>query len=82
MTIVFDGFSDRKFMSINQIYQFSRTMTLIHNFLNILVEEGSLDVLDYLLETLPIVKTSCYSIVIERTTIFFHPPLLGVLGNF
>jgi len=50
--------------------------------LNFLVEEGSLDVLDYLLETLPIVETSCHSIVIERTTTFFHPLLLGVLGNF
>ena len=82
MTIVFDGFSGRKFVSINSIHQFSRTTTLIHNFLNILVEEESLDVLDYLLETLPIVETSCHSIVIERMITFFHPPLLGVLGNF
>jgi len=79
---VFDGFSSREFASINPIHQFPRTTTLIHNFLNFLVEEGSLDVLDYLLETLPIVETSCHSIVIERMTTFFHPPLLGVLGNF
>ena len=79
---MFDGFSGREFASTNPIHQFPRTMTLIHNFLNFIIKEGSLDVLDYLLETLPIVETSCCSIVIERIIIFFCPPLLGVLGNF
>jgi len=79
---VFDSFGGREFVFTNPIHQFPRTMTLIHNFLNFLVEEGSLDIFDYLLETLPIVETSCYSIVIERMTTFFHSPLLGVLGKF
>ena len=82
MIIVFDGFDSRKFASTNLIHQFPRTTTFIHNFLNFCVKEGSLDVLNYLLETLPIVKTSCRSIVIERMTTFFHLPLLGMFGNF
>jgi len=79
---VFDGFDGRKFASTNPIYQFPRTTTFIHNFLNFHVKEESLDILNYLLETLPIVKTSCYSIVIERPTTFFCPPLVGMFGNF
>ena len=79
---MFDGFDGRKFVSTNPIHQFPRTMTFICNFLNFRVKEGSLDILNYLLETLPIVKTSCHSIVIERMTTFFHPPLVGMFGNF
>ena len=79
---MFDGFSGREFASTNPIHQFPRTMTLIRNFLNFIVKEESLDVLDYLLETLPIVETSYYSIVIKRMITVFCPPLLGVLGNF
>ena len=82
MIIVFDGFDSRKFASTNPIHQFPRTMIFIHNFLNFCVKEGSLDVLNYLFETFPIVKTSCHSIVIERPTTFFYPPLFGMFGNF
>ena len=80
--IVFDGFGGRKFVSTNPIHQFLRATTFIHSFLNFCVKEESLDVLNYLLEALPTVKTSCHSIIIERMTIFFHPPLLGMFGNF
>jgi len=45
------------------------------------VEESSLDILNYLLEVLPIIKTSCRSIVIERTAAFISPPLLGMFGK-
>jgi len=72
--IVFDGFDSRKFTSTNLIHQFPRTTTFIHNFLNFCVKEGSLDVLNYLLETLPIVETSCHSIVIEKTVTSYYNP--------
>ena len=82
MIIVFDGFNSRKFASTNPIHQFPRTTTFIRNFLNFRVKKGSLDVLNYLFETLSIVETSCHSIVIERITTFFCPPLLAMFGNF
>ena len=78
---MFDGFDGRKFVSTNPIHQFPRTITFIRNFLNFHVKEGSLDILNYLLETLSIVETSCHSIVIERTTTFFCPPLVGMFGD-
>ena len=65
---MFDGFDGRKFVFTNPIHQFPRTITFVYNFLNFRIKEGSLDVLNYLLETLPIVETSCRSIVIGRTT--------------
>ena len=79
---MFDGFDGRKFASTNPIHQFPRTMTFIRNFLNFCVKEGSLDVLNYLFETFPIVKTSCHSIVIEKPTTFFCPLLFRIFGNF
>ena len=82
MIIVFDGFGGRKFASTNPIYQFLRITTFIHSFLNFCIKERSLDVLNYFLEALPTVKTSCYFIIIERITTFFCPPLLGIFGNF
>ena len=79
---MFDGFNGRKFASTNPIHQFPRTTTFICNFLNFCVKEGFLNILNYLLETLPIIETSCRSIIIERPTIFFCPPLVGMFGNF
>jgi len=45
------------------------------------VEESSLDVFNYLFEVLPIIETSCHSIVIERMAAFISPPLLGMFGK-
>ena len=80
-TIIFDGFDGWKFASANPIYQFPRAMTFVGNFLDFCVEESSLDVLNYLFEVLPIIETSCCSIVIERMAAFISPPLLGMFGK-
>jgi len=57
MAIVFDGLDGGKFPFINPVHQLSWTMTLIRNFLDFGIEKGSLDVLDNLLEFLPVLKT-------------------------
>jgi len=56
--IIGNGFDDRKFSSFNPVHQLPGTMTLICNFLNLVIKEGSLGVFDDLLEFLPILETS------------------------
>ena len=58
MAIVVDGLDSKKFPFLNPVHQLLRTMTLIHNFLNFVIEKRSLDVFDNLLEFLPVLKTS------------------------
>ena len=57
MAIVVDGLDGGKFPFINPVHQLPWTVTLIHNFLDFVIEKGSLDVLDNLLEFLPVLKT-------------------------
>ena len=77
-----DSLDGRKFLSPNLVHQFPKTTTLVRNFLNFIVKKRSFDIFNYLLEFLPIFKTSWRSIVIERVTTFLHPPLFGMLGDF
>ena len=58
LSIMGNGFDSREFSSFNPVHQLSGTTTLIRNFLDFVVEEGSLDVFDNLLEFLPILETS------------------------
>ena len=82
MTIVVDSFNSREFSSPNPVYQLSWTTSLIRNFLNFFIKKGSLDVSNYLLEFLLVFKTPWCSVIIERLTTFFCPPLFGILGYF
>jgi len=58
LSIMDNGFNGRKFSSFNLVHQLPGTMTLICNFLDFVIEEGSLGVFDDLLEFLPILETS------------------------
>jgi len=58
LSIMGNGFDGREFSSFNPVHQLPGTTTLIHNFLDFVVEEGSLGVFDGLLEFLPILETS------------------------
>ena len=58
LSIMGNSFNGREFSSFNPVHQLPGTATLIHNFLDFVVEEGSLGVFDNLLEFLPILKTS------------------------
>jgi len=53
-----NGFDGREFSSFNSVHQLPGTATLIRNFLDFVVEEGSLGVFDDLLEFLLILETS------------------------
>ena len=56
--IMGNGFDGREFSSFNPVHQLPGTATLICNFLDFVVEEGSLGIFDSLLEFLPILETS------------------------
>ena len=58
LSIMDNGFDGREFSSFNPVHQLPGTMTLIRNFLDFDVKEGSLSVFNNLLEFLPILKTS------------------------
>ena len=58
LSIMDNGFDGREFSSFNSVHQLPGTATLIHNFLDFVIEEGSLGVFDDLLEFLPILETS------------------------
>jgi len=57
MAIIVDGLDGGKFPFINPVYQLSWTATLICNFLDFVIEKGSLDVFDNLFEFLPVLET-------------------------
>ena len=58
LSIMGNGFDGREFSSFNSVHQLPGTTTLIRNFLDFVIEEGSLGVFDDLLEFLLILKTS------------------------
>ena len=58
LSIMGNGFDGREFSFFNPVHQLPETVTLIHNFLDFVVEKGSLGVFDDLLEFLPILETS------------------------
>jgi len=58
MAIVVDSLNSREFPSLDPVHQLPWASTSIRDFLNFVVEEGSLDVFDCLLELLPVFETS------------------------
>ena len=58
LSIIGNSFDGREFSFFNPVHQLPGTMTLIRNFLDFVIEEGSLGVFDDLLEFLLILETS------------------------
>ena len=58
MSIIVDSFDGGEFTSLDLVHQLLQTATLIRDFLDFVVEEGSLGVSNTLLEFLPILKAS------------------------
>ena len=58
MTIVVDSLDSGEFSLLNPIHQFPRASVLVHNFLNFVIEVGSLDVFNSCLEFLLVFETS------------------------
>ena len=82
MAIMVDSLNSREFPFLNPVCQLPWASTFIRDFLNFVIEEGSLDVFNCLLELLPVFETSWWPVIIERPFTFFWPPLFWVLGNF
>jgi len=58
MAIMVDSLNSREFPSFDTVCQLPWASTFIRDFLNFVVEEGSLDVFDCLPELLPVFKAS------------------------
>ena len=58
ISIIVDGFDGRKFTSLDPVHQLPQTATLIQDFLDFVIEEGSLGVFNALLEFLLILEAS------------------------
>ena len=65
---MFDSLSSWVFPILDLIYQLSWTIAFICDFLNFVVEEGSLGIFDCLFECLPVFTTSCCPVIVERPT--------------
>ena len=82
MSVVVDSLDSGEFPSLDPVYQLPWASTFVRNFLNFVIEEGSLDIFDCLLELFPVFETFWWPVIIERLFTFVGPPLFGVLGNF
>ena len=58
MIIVIDGLDGGKFSSFDPVRQFPRALTFVRYFFDFVIEKGSLDVFNCLLELFPIFDTS------------------------
>ena len=53
-----DNLDSREFPSFDPVHQLPWASTFVYNFLNFVIEEGSLDIFDSLLELFPVFETS------------------------
>jgi len=56
--VVFDGLNRRKFSLLDPIHQFPWALTLVRDFVDFIVEERSLGILDHQFERLPVFAAS------------------------
>ena len=78
---MFNGLNCRKFSLLDPIHQFPWASTLVHDFVDFIVEECSLGILDRQFERLPVFVTSLQPVCTESISTQFRPPLLGVFGG-
>ena len=58
MSVMVDSLDSREFPSFNLVHQLPWASTFVHNFLNFVIEEESLNIFDSLLELFPVFETS------------------------
>jgi len=80
MIVMFDGLNCREFSLLDPIYQFPWASTFVHDFVNFIIEEHSLGILDHQFERLPIFAASLRPVCIESTSTRFRPLFLGMFG--
>ena len=81
MIVVFNGLNHRKFSLLDPIHQFPWASTLVRDFVDFIIEERSLRILDHQFERLPVFVTSFQPVCTESISTQFRPLLLGVFGG-
>ena len=81
MIVVFDGLNRREFSLLDPIHQFPWASTLVRNFMDFIIEERSLGILNCQFERLPVFVTSLQPICTESTSTRFRLPLLRMFGG-
>ena len=79
---MFDGLYRREFSLLDPIHQFPWASTLVRDFMDFIVEERSLGILDSQFERLPVFAASLRPIRAESVSTRFRSPLLGMFGGF
>ena len=80
LIVVLDGFDSRKFSLLDPVHQLSWTTTFVRDFLDFVIEEQSLGILDHRFERFPIFAASFRPVCEQGASARFRPPLLGVFG--
>ena len=82
MSVVVDSLNSGEFPSFDPVHQLPWALTFVCDFLNFIIEEGSLDIFDSLFELFLVFETSWWPIIVKRPFTLVGPPLFGVFGNF
>ena len=80
LIVVLDGFDSRKLSLLDPVHQLPWAMTFVCDFLDFVVKERSLGILDHQFERLPIFTASFRPICEKDASARFRPPLLRVFG--
>ena len=80
LIVVLDGFDSRKFSLLDLVHQLPWTMTFVRDFLDFVIKERSLGILDCRFERFPIFAASFCPVCKQGASARFQPPLLGVFG--
>ena len=80
LIVVLDGFNSRKLSLLDPVHQLPWATTFVCDFLDFVVEERSLGILDCRFEGLPIFAASFHPVCEKGASARFQPPLLGVFG--
>ena len=80
LIVVLDGFDSRKLSLLDPVHQLPWATTFVCDFLDFVIEEQSLGILDHQFERLPIFAASFRPVCEKGASARFRPPLLGVFG--
>ena len=80
LIVVLDGFDSRKLSLLDPVHQLPWATTFVCDFLDFVVKERSLGILDHQFERLPIFTASFRPICEKDASARFRPPLLRVFG--
>jgi len=79
--IMFNHFNSRYLSFVNSIHEFPWAMSLVGDFLDLLVKKQMLSTFDYLLELLPILNSLRQLVLFKVFVTICIPPTLGMFGD-